>query len=233
MAGDDAGEPVDVRDLDFDALYRGESPIDDLDIGVPWDIGEAQPDIVAAEEAGGVVGDVLDAGSGPGENAIFLASRGYRVTGLDLSPTAVEQARERARTRGVHAEFAVADLTDLTGYADRFDTVIDSGVYHTMDEEVRRRYVAELYRATRPGARLHLLAFSDAVPERFPGPFRITAANLRATLESAGWTIAELRRSTLAAVMPEEAAARFDISVERDASGHIHVPTWYARADRA
>ncbi|MGM0673150.1 MAG: class I SAM-dependent methyltransferase [Spirochaetota bacterium] len=44
---------------------------------------------------------VLDAGCGNGKSAVWLAERGFHVVGIDLSPTAVEQARSRARSRGV------------------------------------------------------------------------------------------------------------------------------------
>ena len=55
----------------------------------------------------------------------------------------------------------MADATDLSGYEGRFDTVVDSALYHCLDEEGRQAYIAALYRATRPGARLHLSCFSD------------------------------------------------------------------------
>ena len=49
------------------------------------------------------------------DNVIYLARRGYSVTGFDSSPTAIEQARTRASEAGVQARFDVADVTELTG----------------------------------------------------------------------------------------------------------------------
>ena len=45
--------------------------------------------------------------------------------------------------------FGVADATNLTGYDERFDTVIDSAPYHCLDEDGRQAYAAGLHRATR------------------------------------------------------------------------------------
>ena len=71
------------------------------------------------EALGGISGEVLDIGCGLGDNAIYLASRRYSVTGLDGSPAAIEQARQRAAAAGVTVTFDVADATNLTGYDGR------------------------------------------------------------------------------------------------------------------
>ena len=87
------------------------------------------------EALGGFSGEVLDIGCGLGDNAIYLASRGHSVTGLDGSPAAIEEARRRAAAAGVTVNFDVADATALSGYEGRFDTVVDSALYHCLDEE--------------------------------------------------------------------------------------------------
>lgn len=152
---------VDVRAVMtevFDAIYRGESPFGERP---PWDIGAPQPAFVALHESGLIGGAVLDAGCGTGEDALHLAAQGLQVTGLDLSPTAVEIARRKAETRGLDAVFAVADALDLTGWDGRFDTVIDSGLAHTFEGDRLVAYAAALHRACRPGAVAHVLAISD------------------------------------------------------------------------
>jgi 2-polyprenyl-3-methyl-5-hydroxy-6-metoxy-1,4-benzoquinol methylase len=105
------------------------------------------------EALGGIAGAVFDMGCGLGNNSIFPASRGYSVTGLDSSPAAIEQARSRAADAGATVTFGVADATNLTGYDERFDTVIDSALYHRLDEDGRQPYAVGLYPATRELAR--------------------------------------------------------------------------------
>ncbi|CAM5373939.1 transferase [Streptomyces narbonensis] len=142
----------------FDAVYRGESPFGKRP---PWDIGAPQPAYVALEESGLIGGAVLDAGCGTGEDALHLAGKGYVVTGLDLSPTAISLARDKAGERGLQAVFEVADALELAGYEGRFDTAIDSGLAHTFEGDRLRSYAAALHRACRPGAVVHILSISD------------------------------------------------------------------------
>ena len=150
------------------------------------------------EALGGFSGEVLDIGCGLGDNAIYLASRGHSVTGLDGSPAAIEEARRRAADAGVlnptagsaGVIFDVADATDLSGYEGRFDTVVDSALYHCLDDDGRQAYIAALYRATRPGARLHLSCFSDGNINGVIAPMgAVPEANIRDTLTANGWRI--------------------------------------------
>lgn len=189
-----------VPQFDFDALYRGESPAEGVPpmTSPPWDTKAPKENVVGWQEAGLVRGDVLDIGCGLGDNAIYLASAGHTVVGLDISPTALITAQRRASDAGVDVTFAVADATELRGYADAFDTVIDSGMYHCLDDDGKRRYLTALHRATRPGARLLLGCFSDANAgdEDWPRPV-VSEQTLRDTLGDTGWEIASLEQTTV------------------------------------
>ena len=88
--------------LPWDASYRNDDP-------APWDIGRPQPAIVRLASRGEFTGSVLDAGCGTGENALHVASLGLSVLGVDVAETALAIAREKAKERGVDAEFALAD----------------------------------------------------------------------------------------------------------------------------
>jgi SAM-dependent methyltransferase len=206
--------------MDFDALYRGESPGEGMPAMTtpPWDTKAPNENVITWQEGGLVRGDVLDVGCGFGDNAIYLAENGHNVTGLDISPTALITAERRAKDAGVDVKFAVADSTKLEGYTDAFDTVIDSGMFHCLDDDGRRSYAAAVHRATRPGASLLLSCFSDANPvgEEWPRP-AVSKETLRDVLGGAGWDIASL----------EPAMVRSELD-----SAQGEMAFWYVRAQR-
>ncbi|MFD3514767.1 class I SAM-dependent methyltransferase [Streptomyces sp. NPDC058657] len=225
-------ESYDFATADFNAVYTGGDLLPGASIkGVPWDIGEPQPDVIAMEEEGRFAGSVLDIGCGPGDNTVFLARRGHDVTGVDAASAAIGQARERAGDLVV--EFAVADATRLDGYEDRFDSVLDSALFHTLDGESRRRYVRALHRATRPGARLSMLCFAD-VPGGMPAPLSVSEEEVRETLGAHGWQVRELSQSVYAGVAGpvKEFFEKTGKRPELDDRGRTRLPVWKVYADR-
>src|SRR4051812_37170770 len=135
----------------WDASYQDGPP--------PWDLGHPQPAIARLAAGGGFGGAVLDAGCGTGEHALHIAALGLPVLGVDVAETAVAMARDKAASRGLEVEFAVADALELGGLERRFDTVLDCGLFHALDAEERRAYAASLASVTDAGATLHVLCF--------------------------------------------------------------------------
>ena len=171
----------------------------------PWDTKAPKENVVAYQEAGLIHREVLDIGCGLGDNAIYLAQQGHSVTGPDICPTALATAERRAADAGVNVRFAVVDATELDGYTDAFDTVVDSGMYHCLDDDGKRRYAATVHRATCPGATMLMGCFSDANPDdgEFSRPV-VSEQTVRDTLGGAGWEITSLERATVQPVgLPE------------------------------
>jgi SAM-dependent methyltransferase len=179
----------------YQAVYKGEADPEknSWEVKVPWDIAEAQPCVEALELLGAFSGEVIDIGCGLGNNSHFLASQKYQVTGVDISPTAIGQARERAQKMGVEVDFSVADATSLTGYENRFDRILDSGLYHSLVSDTdRRAYISATARVSRPGARLNIFCFSSELPEGWPQ--KVTEQNLR-EIVAEHWTINSIDRT--------------------------------------
>ena len=182
--------------MGFEGAYRSGTP--------PWDIGRPQPAIVGLAERGLISGEVIDVGCGTGENALYLASLGSSVVGVDASPTAIARAREKARTRGIEASFLVADALALESLGRSFDTAIDCGLFHTFSDDDRPTFERSLRSVVRPGGRYALLCFSEAEPGE-SGPRRVTEAEIRATFEGA-WRIDSIVAERFAARWPGDGA---------------------------
>jgi SAM-dependent methyltransferase len=167
----------------FDDVYQG-TPL--------WDTGRPQPAIVRLEESGEIVGRVLDAGCGTGENACFLAGRGHPTVGIDFAPTAIAKARAKAAGRGVSVEFHVGSALELDRIGATFDSAIDCGLFHTFHDEHRARYARSVRSVLVPGGRLFVLCFSEHEPAEWGGPRRVSQAEIRRTF-SRGWAVRWMR----------------------------------------
>jgi len=163
---------------DFEAFYSGTPP---------WDICRPQPAFQALADAGEVRGRVLDAGCGTGEHALMAARLGLEATGIDAAPTAIELARKKARDRGLEARFLVGNALELSALGEQFDTVIDCGLFHVLNDDDRAAYVGSLSAATAPGGRYFMLCFSDRQPGE-SGPRRVTQGEIRASFQK-GWQV--------------------------------------------
>jgi SAM-dependent methyltransferase len=176
------------RPEDFDALYAGTPP---------WDIGRPQPAFLALAEAGALRGRVLDVGCGTGEHALMAAELGLEATGVDVATAAIAAAEAKAAARHLEVRFLVWNALDLAALGERFDTVLDSGLFHVLDDDDRPAYVASLAAATAVGGRCHLLCFSDRQPG-FLGPRRVTRDELRASFTDT-WRVDAIEAATIEA----------------------------------
>jgi SAM-dependent methyltransferase len=104
----------------------------------------------------------LDIGCGTGDSSIYLARRGWQVTGVDVAAKALGKARAKAVAEHVQVNFVRADATRLTSAAigTAFALILDSGCLHGMSDDARDRYARELSVVAAPQARLLIFAFT-------------------------------------------------------------------------
>jgi len=179
---EDSTMPASVDRNMFASMYSGQPP---------WDIGRPQKPFT--DVADQITGSILDAGCGTGENALYFASRGYTVMGIDFLEEPVLRARHKAVERNLAVTFLVKDATDLKGLPERFDNVIDCGLLHGFSDEDRTKYVAGLATVLKPEGRLFLMCFSDEEPGTV-GPRRLTQKKLRDAFTT-GWVVESIKPS--------------------------------------
>lgn len=123
----------------------------------------------------------IDLGCGVGDNAIFLAQRGFDVTALDYSSDAIARARESAARAGVQVDFRVDDLTRLRGDYGTFDLLVDYGALHSLSPANRDAYLRAVVPLARAGALFLLYCFEwhDRWWERLFGSALHAGAALR------------------------------------------------------
>jgi SAM-dependent methyltransferase len=98
-------------------------------------------------------GRALDVAMGTGRNALYLASLGYEVTGIDISGVAVERCRREAAKRGLRVETVQADLESYRLPEAAYDVVID--FYY-----LQRDLAPQIEAALRPGGVLVFESFT-------------------------------------------------------------------------
>ena len=174
-----------MKKLLFDIWYRFTKP--------PWMIDQAQPDLIEAVEKGEIRGPtVLDVGCGSGDNAIYLASHGFEVTGVDFSAKAISIAKQKAAKANVTVTFLTLDALKIGILDKRFDTVIDFGLFHNLGDADRLRYVRTLSEVCVSKGRFLMMCVGDEAgeypvyPKRYPPT--VSREDVRAYF-SEGWEI--------------------------------------------
>ncbi|HYT79007.1 MAG TPA: class I SAM-dependent methyltransferase [Actinomycetota bacterium] len=161
----------------------------------PWDIGRPQPAFLELAETGALRGRVLDVGCGTGEHALMAARVELPATGIDAAPTAIAIAERKARERDLSARFLVRDALEIDSLGERFDTVLDCGLFHVLDDDDRLRFVKGLRSAIPSGGRYFMLCFSDRQPGDW-GPRRVREAEIRSSFAE-GWQINAIDLATI------------------------------------
>jgi ubiquinone/menaquinone biosynthesis C-methylase UbiE len=116
-------------------------------------------------------GPALDIGCGTGDNSVYLAKHGWRVTGVDYVSKPLEAARAKAKAAGVTVDFRQADATRLesAGAGADYTLIVDNGCVHGMSADDRDAYVRGVGSVIAPGGRLLIIAFTPGGSFGVPG----------------------------------------------------------------
>jgi len=97
-------------------------------------------------------GKLLELGCGAGNITLWFAGKGYEVYGVDIAPTAIAWAQEKAKEDSIKANFQVGNVLDLQDYPDDFfDFVLDGHCFHCIIGEDRKLFLASARRILKPG----------------------------------------------------------------------------------
>lgn len=139
-------------------IYRSRHPDE-----IPWN-SETPPDLLVhlLGEEKIVPCKTVDYGCGTGNYAIFLAGKGFDVTGIDISPSAIEIAKKTAYQKGISCDFIVADvLSEMQEVQYTFDFAYDWELLHHIFPSERQKYVENVYRYLNPGGKYLSVCFSE------------------------------------------------------------------------
>jgi SAM-dependent methyltransferase len=163
----------------MDGIYRN-LPMEEI----PWNL-ENPPDLLVdiVESQRVLPCRAVDLGCGTGNYAVWLATQGFQMTGIDISAEALELAKRLAKRKGVPCLFIPADLlVESTALEASFDFAYDWEVLHHVFPEHRDRYVANVHKMLRPLARYLSVCFSEDDDPSFGGTGKYRKTPLGTTL---------------------------------------------------
>jgi 2-polyprenyl-3-methyl-5-hydroxy-6-metoxy-1,4-benzoquinol methylase len=126
-----------------------------------WELGRPRPILVEFVEKGLIKkGKALDICCGAGTNTVYLAEKGFEVTGVDISSKAIEYAKKKAEQADVKIDFRVQNFLGLSFGDGKFDFVFDMGCFHHVEIEDRTKFIKGVHRVLKNGGVYLLTCFS-------------------------------------------------------------------------
>ena len=109
------------------------------------------------------VGKALDVCCGAGTNAVYLAGNGFRVTGIDISSTAIHHAKKRAQQQGVAPDctFLAGNILTIQLPYNEFDFIFDRGCYHHIPLAKKPYFARLIAELLKKNGHYFLSCFSD------------------------------------------------------------------------
>lgn len=130
---------------------------------IPWN-REAPPDVLRDLVESEKIRPcrAVELGCGAGNYVMYLASRGFDATGIDVSETAIEIAEKRASAKGLNCTFLAADVLGDMGECEKaFDFVYDWQLLHHIFPPEREKYINNVHRLLKPDGWYLSVCFSE------------------------------------------------------------------------
>ena len=116
-------------------------------------------------------GEFSDLGTVPGTQVMELAKNGFKVTGSDVSPSAIEKAKLSAS----NVNFVIDDILNSEFESESFDYILDGGCFHVLSVDERETYLSQIKRILKKNGMIFLKCMSknekniseDKVPHKF------------------------------------------------------------------
>ena len=126
-----------------------------------------EPNSFLVEHSKMLKGPVLSLAEGEGRNAVYLASLGLAVHGVDSSEVGLTKALALAQSKGVEIQTEVADLAEFQPKCDHYESVIS--IFAHLPSAVRQKLFPLVERSLKPGGLIILEAYSEAQITRDTG----------------------------------------------------------------
>lgn len=172
----------------FEVMYRvGFAPWERRDVERTW------PSLLAGADGEMPAGRALDIGCGTGRDAVYLARRGWRVTGVDFTEPALQKARQRAQDQGVDVQWVQGDVANLAelGLEPGYTLIYDMGCLHGLPDAARQSAMRAIGDLAAPRAVLLIAAFKarrrPLLPRGMDQAEMVEALGLR-------WRLEDVRR---------------------------------------
>ncbi len=158
----------------------------------PWNTDRPTSHLLRAIDEHGIKPSrVLEVCCGTGTNAMYLASNGFDVTAVDISPTALARARQRAADAKLSVRFVEADIFQLPDLDEPFPFFVDVGGYHALRRIDEPRLIGIYDCLLAPGGLIFILAGNAREPLD-PGPPTVSEEEIHAAFD-ATFDIVQLR----------------------------------------
>lgn len=181
---------------EWDRIYR-RYPLEDL----PWELGRPREVLVELVEKELIKkGKALDLCCGAGTNALYMAEKGFQVTGIDISSKAVEHAKQKAVKAKAKIQFQVENFLKLPFENKEFDFVFDMGCFHHVKVKDRDTFIKGVHRVLKKDGSYLMVCFSyrngpawnhfteEQIIQLFSNHFEIKNIEHMASVEGDGYT---------------------------------------------